>query len=701
MTHRRFDVEVVCSRATRSRFVIAGLLAALALLTGGAATSAAATLGVTTGGADTGDCQDSPCLTIQYAVNQAQQGDTIDVGAGTFGSTTGPATVSVDKPNLKISGVDTADTVIEAPEGPTGATAFEIGEAGDDLTIQNLSITSPEDGFANDLRGIRTAAGPVVVDDLRITGVQISGLRYGFETPSVATAQQATITNMTMRNSYLHGNEYAMWFGGDTNGLSVTESVISGNDFGIQSYPPEPNPSFEPGVFDEILISDSTFTANAKKAIYLEAANDLMIEGVNVLETGSVEPVNPPAFKPPFDGIDINAKYGDFENITITGSVSSGTVTNPARSLAVQGGVSIKSRNDGPTYSAHPASITDIDVVDLAADENENGLILGGDLDRISVSGSQFADNDYAGIALVRETAGYPSSITNLDVTTSDFEGNVFGIGSNTGTDQTDLSNMAVTNSSFNDNAAAGIGIEAATVTGGLVPFIKGNMFTGNLDGIDNGSGVEFDAENNWWGCNAGPGASGCDTTVGQADSSPHLQLSVSTGQNAVGPGGTTPVTATFERNSAGQSVAAPVFDGSTINFSATGGSVNPASAVVSDGAAATTFTAGSTPGPAGVTAAFGGVGVNAVIAVNGSQPTVSAPSLAGSGVVGEELTCTPGEVTGGIPTPTVETVLLRDGVAIPGRRGLSYTPVPPDVGKSITCRTTVTNPVGLSLIHI
>ena len=52
-----------------------------------AATSAhAADRYVATTGTDTGDCQAilSPCLTLQYAINQAAANDTINVAAGTY-----------------------------------------------------------------------------------------------------------------------------------------------------------------------------------------------------------------------------------------------------------------------------------------------------------------------------------------------------------------------------------------------------------------------------------------------------------------------------------------------------------------------------------------------------------------------------------------------------------------------------------------
>lgn len=56
---------------------------------GTSATQSAVTLYVAIGGNDTGNCQASlaPCATISYAVSQALNGDTIDLGPGTFAAT--------------------------------------------------------------------------------------------------------------------------------------------------------------------------------------------------------------------------------------------------------------------------------------------------------------------------------------------------------------------------------------------------------------------------------------------------------------------------------------------------------------------------------------------------------------------------------------------------------------------------------------
>ena len=45
------------------------------------------------------------------------------------------------------------------------------------------------------------------------------------------------------------------------------------------------------------------------------------------------------------------------------------------------------------------------------------------------------------------------------------------------------------------------------------------NSITGNALGVDNTTANVMNAEQNWWGCPAGPGNAGCDATLGPVDS--------------------------------------------------------------------------------------------------------------------------------------------------------------------------------------
>lgn len=83
-------------------------------------------------------------------------------------------------------------------------------------------------------------------------------------------------------------------------------------------------------------------------------------------------------------------------------------------------------------------------------------------------------------------------------------------------------------------------------------------------------------------------------------------------------------------------------------------------------------------------------LGIGAVV-----PPSVTtAPVIAGTGTVGQVLTCTPG-VYAGNPAPTVTRQWRRGATNIAGATGLTYTLVAGDAGQSITCRETATSAAG------
>jgi hypothetical protein len=95
------------------------------------------------------------------------------------------------------------------------------------------------------------------------------------------------------------------------------------------------------------------------------------------------------------------------------------------------------------------------------------------------------------------------------------------------------------------------------------------NRIVGNAVGVQYGSTVAtgnnatIDVENNWWGCNFGPGAGGTGCTgtangilvfagnTGSLDANPWIVLGVSASPNQITPGGTSSITADMTHNSA------------------------------------------------------------------------------------------------------------------------------------------------------
>lgn len=135
----------------------------------------------------------------------------------------------------------------------------------------------------------------------------------------------------------------------------------------------------------------------------------------------------------------------------------------------------------------------------------------------------------------------------------------------------------------------------------GTVATIVFNRLVGNSAGIDNESTVPVDGENNWWGCNAGPGAVGCDTLVGMGapvDGDPWLELGVEVEGGTVVLGGSAGVLAPLVFNSDGVDTAGldTLPDGTPALFDAgILGTMVPPLAETLDGVAESLFVAQST----------------------------------------------------------------------------------------------------------
>ena len=72
----------------------------------------------------------------------------------------------------------------------------------------------------------------------------------------------------------------------------------------------------------------------------------------------------------------------------------------------------------------------------------------------------------------------------------------------------------------------------------------------------------------------------------------------------------------------------------------------------------------------------------------------LNAPSLAGTGKIGQAVTVDPG-LWGGSPAPTLAVRWLRNGTEIAGATGLSYQPVAADDGTDLRARVLATSSAG------
>ena len=159
---------------------------------------------------------------------------------------------------------------------------------------------------------------------------------------------------------------------------------------------------------------------------------------------------------------------------------------------------------------------------------------------------------------------------------------------------------VAQSNQLLNNTYGARIGAFAGDTTFALAAF---NRFFGNEFGITTGSDLVMDGQNNWWACNGGPGALGCDTASavggGSIDSDPWLVLEVPV-MPSVKPHGFAPLRARLWRNSDQEDTRAlgGVADGIPGLFDPGSlGSVVPASTATLGAELSTLFIAGELEG--------------------------------------------------------------------------------------------------------
>ncbi len=152
------------------------------------------------------------------------------------------------------------------------------------------------------------------------------------------------------------------------------------------------------------------------------------------------------------------------------------------------------------------------------------------------------------------------------------------------------LEGNSITNALLgNQNAAPAILVRNRVQAINAGVNVRCNRFAGNLGG---GLVVQADAytstvvaENNWWGCNAGPGSADCDGATGNVDSNPWLKMSLTTPSVGV-QNGQTPLTVSFKRNSDDAPVTCNFADGTPVSFLSTCGTPNPATAFTVKGEA-------------------------------------------------------------------------------------------------------------------
>lgn len=343
-----------------------------------------------------------------------------------------------------------------------------------------------------------------------------------------------------------------------------------------------------------------------------------------------------------------------------------------------------------------------------------------GSPESFTMSGTTVAGNNEVNSQSVVPTDGAvdlaaPGGVT-MSVTSSTFEGNQAdgNVGPVRGAALTlESGAVNVTDSDFSGNTvtdtsqASGSGGAAIATVTGTATFtddrIAGNSVSPPATGqaLDN-LGATVTATNDWWGCNAGPGSSGCDSVVGSATTAPRLTLTAS--PVTVAANATAQVTANLTDNSAGSAIgtAEDEFNGTTeADFTSPepgGASCSPGAVVFSGGTgeAGCTFSPNGQTGTGSVTISVDSQSITVPVTITQPPEITSQPS---------SVTASPGDTATftaaatGFPAPAVQWEVSANGGAsfsdIAGATGttLSFTATAAENGNQY--RAVFTNSTG------
>ncbi len=151
-------------------------------------------------------------------------------------------------------------------------------------------------------------------------------------------------------------------------------------------------------------------------------------------------------------------------------------------------------------------------------------------------------------------------------------------------------------NNTFTNGIGIQIGIGAGYPNDSSVVNASCNRIFGNELGFGSTSPT-VTAENNWWGCNAGPNdvTALCDTMEGTLDADPWLILSIAANPSVLTSADVSQILSDLTRNSDGMDISASchVPDGLPVAYASTGGTVAPPTGTTSAGESNTQYTAG------------------------------------------------------------------------------------------------------------
>lgn len=535
-----------------------GALAALCGLLAWAPADAATRL-VSTTGADAGDCTGTPCATVTFALTQALAGDVISLAAGTYAEN-----VLIDK-SVTIAGTPPASSTVVVPavSQPTcitggGSLCGALANSSNVLVVQASNVEIRDLTVDGD--------NPALTSGMVRGGADLDARNGIIENYMAGVFNGTNIHDVVVKNIYLRGI-YAASQGAGFVIEDVTVDNVQGEYASIAVFNYGGS-----GIVRRCTVS------RANDAIAANWSRGTQFLDNSVTTSGS--------------GVhsDNNGGFGG-----VADTISGNTVTN-----STPNGYGIWVFVPYVTQTIENNTITNVDVGLCASGSGANvtPLFTGNTVTGTNADGG-------AGFYATTWMFGWGSSNVRANLQGNTFTNTTEGLFLEAETGFT----ATVTATGNTIVGASGSGVFFSTPGAGAGTYtvaLHFNRIAGNGVGLSNPiAGNAVAAEQNWWGCNGGPGAvtplGTCNavTGAGTTATAPVLVLGVSASVSCPLVGQASVLTADLGHDST-TAVAPPgAPNGTPVSFSSTlaGSTMTPASGALS--AALATSTLGSTSGGA------------------------------------------------------------------------------------------------------
>ena len=279
---------------------------------------------------------------IQAAIDDISvgDGDEIIIGSGTYNE----SLTLTKRLNLIGNGASPGDVIIVNDSGPN-LTLAASGLPGTPLLIQNLMLQT------DTTQGIVVQSG-LSLSDIKLDLVWVVGTDPTDDTENergLWVPMLSSLTDFEVVDCRFTNLCYGWYIG-----LNPTGSDWSGVGT----------------MFDQVTVTRTVFATNSAKGLYIEKMSNTDFVDCDVTDNGSDIGFWNSNWNA---GLDLNLKGQAYANIVFDGC----RITGNGLGAGEGAGLLLKARDDGTSYSTHPASLANVDVLNCVISGNERGLRLG------------------------------------------------------------------------------------------------------------------------------------------------------------------------------------------------------------------------------------------------------------------------------------------------------------------------------------